>query len=111
MVLNPEYGDITDPDVGTDLVIHYGKPAGAQFPQTKITPRRRSSLLCEDQPEKCAEMLESIPDFDGLFEKKSFQEVQSMLDEFLSDEQTTEESSEEQSKYNEVDNAFKELLA
>ena len=31
LVLNPDYGDITDVDQGTDLVINYGKPAGAQF--------------------------------------------------------------------------------
>ena len=43
LVLNPEYGDITDTETGTDLVIKYGKPPGAQFPQTTITPRRRSS--------------------------------------------------------------------
>jgi hypothetical protein len=47
LVLNPEYGDITDVDGGTDLVITYGKPAGAQFPQTSIVPRRKSSPLTE----------------------------------------------------------------
>ena len=34
LVLNPDYGDITDTDEGTDIVLQYGKPAGAQFPQT-----------------------------------------------------------------------------
>ena len=41
LVLNPDYDDITDTETGTDLVINYGKPPGAQFPQTSITPRRR----------------------------------------------------------------------
>ena len=67
LVLNPEYGDITDPDSGTDLVLTYGKPAGASFPQTNLTPRRKSSPLCADGPERCTELLEGIPDFDGLF--------------------------------------------
>ena len=49
LVLNPEYGDITDVNEGTDLVLHYGKPAGAQFPQTTITPRRRPSKLSEKE--------------------------------------------------------------
>ena len=40
LVLNPEYGDITDTEAGTDLVLKYGKPAGAQFPQTTLTPLR-----------------------------------------------------------------------
>ena len=48
LVLNPEYGDITDVETGTDLVLKYGKPPGAQFPQTSLTPRRRTSPLCDD---------------------------------------------------------------
>jgi hypothetical protein len=67
LVLNPEYGDVTDPETGTDLVLTYGKPAGASFPQTNLTPRRKSSPLCADGPERCTELLEGIPDFDGLF--------------------------------------------
>jgi len=115
LVLNPEYGDITDPDAGTDLVINYGKPAGAQFPQTKITPRRRPSELCQEGAERCAEMLETIPAMDSLFEKKSHADVQKMLDEFLLG---AEENSSETSKYadsgtsetSSVEKAFDELL-
>jgi hypothetical protein len=115
LVLNPEYGDITDPDAGTDLVINYGKPAGAQFPQTKITPRRRPSELCQEGSERCAEMLETIPEMDSLFEKKSHADVQKMLDGFLLG---AEENSSETSKYadsgasdtSSVEKAFDELL-
>ena len=115
LVLNPEYGDITDVNEGTDLVINYGKPAGAQFPQTTITPRRRPSKLSEKENEVNA-LLDSIPDFDEVFEKKTPQEVQSMLDEFLLGEEDAEEISSESSHYNgtsektSVDQAFEELL-
>ena len=87
LVLNPEYGDITDPDTGTDLVIKYGKPPGAQYPQTTITPRRRSSPLCED--------------------------IQGMLDEWLAGEDS---AGDDVVKYDNkgtttsVDTAFKELM-
>jgi len=117
LVLNPDYGDITDPDEGTDLILTYGKPAGAVFPQTKLQPRRQQSPLCQDSPEKCAEMLESIPEFEGLFERKTTEQVNSLLDEFLSDEESAEENSVETSKYkntdesSSVDDAFNELLA
>ena len=116
LVLNPEYGDITDPEQGTDLVIHYGKPAGASFPQTKITPRRRPSALCEDDPARCAELLEAIPDIDTLFERKSSEQVSAMLDAYLLDDSDAESSSSETPKYNsepqstEIDKAFNELL-
>jgi len=114
LVLNPEYGDITDSEAGTDLVIRYGKPAGASFPQTEITPRRRPSLLCEDEAQ-CAEWLDTIPDLDSLFERKTPEEVEAILDEYLSGN-ADGDSSENLEKYstessNSVDKAFSELLS
>ena len=116
LVLNPEYGDITDTEAGTDLVLKYGKPAGAQFPQTTLTPRRRTSHLCDEAlggPEKAAELLENIPDFDGLFTRKTPEEIQTMLDEWLAGE---DEGSEDVVKYDSkgtttsVDTAFNQLM-
>ena len=116
LVLNPEYGDITDPDEGTDLVIHYGKPVGASFPQTKITPRRKNSLVDEDSA-KVAEYLETVPDLGSLFDRKTPEEVGQLLEEYLSGEDSAEERSVETSKYgggdkelSDVDSAFNELL-
>ena len=112
LVLNPDYDDITDTETGTDLVINYGKPPGAQFPQTSITPRRRPSPLMETE-EATAAALDQIPDFDTLFERKTPGQVQTMLDEFLLGEEGT---AEETTKYkssgtpNAVDKAFTELL-
>ena len=119
LVLNPEYGDITDPDAGTDLLLHYGKPAGAQFPQTKLTPRRRPSALCETSDEQCAEWLDTIPDLETLFERKGPEEVGAMLDAYLLDD--AEGVSTETQKFggtpdvvtsttSTVDAAFSELL-
>ena len=119
LVLNPEYGDITDPESGTDLVLTYGKPAGASFPQTKLTPRRRSSVLCDDAvggDDRCAELLENIPDFDNIFDRTSSDDVQAMLDEYLSNESTAEASSTETTRFaaenatDSVDAAFNELM-
>ena len=117
LVLNPEYGDSTDVNEGTDLVITYGKPAGAQFPQTTITPRRKSSPLAASEDE-IAGRLDEVPDFNTVFEgsRKTPQEVQGMLDSFLLQEEDAEEMSTESSHYNkstevtEVDAAFNELL-
>tara|TARA_R100000664_G_C2759714_1_gene149738 strand:- start:4556 stop:5305 length:750 start_codon:yes stop_codon:yes gene_type:complete len=117
LVLNPDYGDITDVDNGTDLIITYGKPAGAQFPQTNITPRRRTSALMESKSDS-ENLMSSIPEIPTLFERKSAQEVQVMLDEFLLGEEDAESTSSETTKYeseskteeNSVDRAFQELL-
>ena len=123
LVLNPEYGDITDVEEGTDLVINYGKPPGASFPQTKITPRRRNSVLCNDAvggDERCAELLQNIPDHSTLFDRKTSDDVATLLDEALTAEPDAAESSSTDTgavtkatsgdSANVVDQAFKELL-
>ncbi len=113
LVLNPEYGDITDVAEGTDLTIQYGKPPGAQFPQTSITPRRKPSPLAGSEAEISA-FLDQIPDFTEVFERKTPQQVQNMLDEFLLGESDAEEMSAETTKYNgaqsSIDQAFNELM-
>lgn len=121
LVLNPEYGDITDPETGTDLVLNYGKPAGMAFPQTKIMPSRRTSQICKDiSPEECANLLESVPDFTTVFERKTPEDVQRMLDEYLSDDESAEELSSETTRYgndttsqtsaSSVESAFQDLI-
>jgi len=117
LVLNPEYGDITGVHEGTDLVINYGKPPGAQFPQTTIVPRRKSSPLAKTDDD-IAGLLDSIPDFDEVFEsaRKTPTEIQQMLDEYLLGEDDAEDLSTETTKYetsspaSDVDKAFDELL-
>ena len=112
LVLNPEYGDITDAEDGTDLVVHYGKPAGATFPETKITPRRKNSPLHKDS-DKAREYLDGVPDFEELFaaSRKTSDEVQGILDTFLnSDEGASEDPASAFSETSEVDKAFSELL-
>jgi hypothetical protein len=114
-VLNPDYGDITDVDQGVDLVLQYGKPAGASFPKTTLTPRRKSTPLTKDT-NLSAQWLDSIPDMDSLFERKSPEDVGGLLDEFLLGEESAEETSTETRKYagdtaaSSVDAAFNELV-
>jgi len=115
LVLNPDYGDITDVDEGTDLLLKYGKPPGASFPQTSLTPRRRSSALVEDK-EQIKTLLEAVPDFVKLFDKKEGNDIQAMLDEFLLGEDDAEDASVETVKYSSgkddaVDKAFADLMA
>jgi len=92
LVLNPDYGDITDADSGTDLDLAYGKPAGASFPQTNITPKRKTTAACADaSEEECEELLAKIPELTGLFEKKTTADVQVLLDEHLNPSDPAEE--------------------
>jgi len=120
LVLNPDYGDITDPTEGTDLKLVYGKPPGAQFPQTKIQPRRKTSVISDDST-FMGEVLEHEIDWDSIFTRKTPEEVQAMLDEWLGSE---EDGAEDMVKYsssdsppstsegatNAVEAAFKDLM-
>lgn len=96
LVLNPEYGDITDPDSGTDLNLQYGKPAGASFPQTNIQPSRRTTAMCQDlSGPECQELLEKIPEFDSLFEKKTSDEIRQLVQQAMTEGADAEEVSSE----------------
>jgi len=87
------------------------------YPQTKVQPRRKSSPLCDDGDEACQEIVEAVPDLDTLFERKSTQDVQDILDEFLNSDVNAEDASSETTKYasttseasNDVEAALREL--
>jgi hypothetical protein len=138
LALNPEYGDITDTETGTDITLTYGKAPGKKFPQTMIEPKRASSKLCEKfTPDQCKALLNSVPDMDALFERKTPDQVKAALEAYLlgggdkeegeevsKDEiekgkgtakggkkgkQKAEESEEKVEETNEIDAAFEEL--
>jgi hypothetical protein len=118
LVLNPEYGDITDPENGTDLTILSSKAPGQSFPITKITPARKSSKLCQGTAEDCKELMDSVPDFNTLHERKTSAEVTAILDEYLASDASAEDASSEvrvSAKANKatsaIDSAFKDLLS
>ena len=113
LVLNPDYGDITDPESGTDLVLKYGKKAGAMFPSTDLEPRRKTTVLVKDK-DLMLEMLNTKFSYNEVFTRKTSEEVQEMLDTYLSGE--TADDSAGELKYNasnkqdSIDKAFQELL-
>ena len=115
LVLNPDYGDITDPHDGTDLVITYGKAPGAMYPNTVITARRKSSKICDDK-ELATEVLETEIEWDALFERKTPEQVSQMLDEYLLGEDGGDSSNEGTAdnagleKSYSVDKAFADLV-
>lgn len=122
LVLNPDFGDITDPDAGFDIKIKSGKAPGKTLPDTKVTPRIKPSRLCSGSDEECKDLLDSVPEFDGLFERKSADEIGKLLDEHLAGEtdKDAEAASTQTNKYggaskakdmNDVDKAFADLIS
>ena len=116
-VLDPDYGDITDPQTGTDIKLTYTIPGTpGSFPKTGLQPRRRPSVLCDDAVADCQDLLDSVPDIDNLFEVKSVEDVQALLDGYLSSDSSAESSSKETQKYqkktgSDVDKAFAAFMS
>lgn len=118
-VLNPEYGDVTDPETGTDFTITYERKGDKSFPDTDLQFSRKPSSLCgELGEEKCAELLDSLPDFDGLYERKSSAQVQEMLDAFIDSDDSDDEGGSDKEKFgssssetSDVDSALDDLKA
>tara|TARA_Y100000034_G_scaffold64311_4_gene77789 strand:+ start:12863 stop:13600 length:738 start_codon:yes stop_codon:yes gene_type:complete len=108
IVLDPDYGDITDVETGFDLKITYGKKAGEMFPSTDVMPRPRTSPLTSD-PALTKEIVETEVDFSSLFQRKTSDEVSNMLDEYLSDDETELTVSEDTTDVSDVESAFDEL--
>jgi len=116
LVLNEEYGDITDVEDGTDLTLQYGKPPGATYPKTALTPRRRTGPLCDDNlggEDKCAELLESVPDFDTIFVRKTPEDMEQIFNGFVSSlngASVEDTDIEVEATGNAVDQAFSDLV-
>ena len=114
-VLDPDYGDITDAETGTDVVLNYDVPGTpGSFPKTTLKPRRRPSVLCDEAVADCDELIDSVPDIGSLFERKSTDDIQAILDDFLSTDTSSEGRSSETSKYSKsntnVDEEFKKFM-
>jgi len=88
VVLDPEYGDITDTEKGTDIRIDYGKKQGQSFPTTDVRPMRRTSQLAETE-EQVNTLLESVVAASVVFERTSYEECERVLNETLGDAATS----------------------
>ena len=81
-VLDPDFGDITDPDSGFDLKVTYDKNSGKKYPETAVRPRREPSKLSKDQ-DQVEGWLASLPDIDAMQNRKTPDEVEEILNNFL----------------------------
>ena len=87
VVLDPDYGDITDTSSGTDIRIDYGKKSGQAFPSTDIRPMRKSSALAATD-EAIEKLISTVPDTATAFERVSLEECERILQETLGGEAT-----------------------
>ena len=92
-MLDEDYGDITDPHEGRDVRITCTKQPGKMWTTTEVRPRGKDSPLSEDN-KKSKQWLDNIPDVNDLFELKSYEELERIINAWLDgdDEESNKES-------------------
>jgi hypothetical protein len=91
--LNEEVGDILHPTEGFDLHVVIKQQPGKQFQDTDVEAARRPRKLSDDAVQ-AKQWLESVPNIDDMYRLKTPQEIEVLLNNWLSGGDTTSQSDE-----------------
>lgn len=79
IMLDPDYGDITDPMSGRDLTVTWIEEG--QYPKTTIRPKPNTSPLTTDP--LVIELLKKLPRIEDVFKAPEYDELEAMLKAYL----------------------------
>ena len=82
IMLDEDYGDITDPESGRDVKVRCYKPAGKKYSETEVMPRGKSSSLSTNTG-TAKQWLGNIPDVSKMFELKSSDELSKIVNDWI----------------------------
>lgn len=93
---DPDYGDLTDPMSGRDITVEFKTAAeiGKNYPETYIRVKPNTTPISEDR-----NVLESIKDqinISEMFKKVSYEEMESMLQQWLETGEVSDGNNEEE---------------
>lgn len=92
--LNEEVGDILDPQEGFDLNVVIKQQAGKQFQDTDVEAARRPRKLSDDAAQS-KQWVDSVPNIDDMYRLKSPQEIETLLNNWLSGGDATAPAADE----------------
>lgn len=101
LMMDEDYGDITDLKTGTDLKIKCTKSPGQQWAKTEVLPVRKASPLSGDASQT-KEWVSSIPDVNDIFRLKSYDELSNIVNNWLNGEEEAESTGSEWTSSNET---------
>jgi hypothetical protein len=84
LMLDEDYGDITDPFEGRDINVVCSKNPGQQWAMTEVTPRGKETKLSKDS-KQAKQWLDNLPDVDSIFQLKSYDELSKIINDWLAD--------------------------
>ena len=82
IMLDEDYGDITDPKTGRDVKVSCSKANGKTYASTDVMPRGKASPLSESA-DKAKQWMSSIPNLDELFTEKSYEELEKIVNDWI----------------------------
>ena len=127
IMLDEDYGDITDPTTGRDVKVVCTKAPGRQWATTEVRPRGKQTKLSTESTQ-AKQWVESIPDLDELYSFKSFDELEQIVTTWINGGETDAElnnstgttrgtstpektEGDDKKQYGNIEDAFKDLAA
>ena len=90
IMLDPDYGDITDVHEGHDVKVTCTKQPGKMYAMTDVMPRPKATAL--GTSDQIAQWSDSIPELDDVYSLKSYEQLENIINAWLngsdSDEST-----------------------
>ena len=97
VIADPDYGDITDPVNGRDVVVEFisAEESGASFPKTNIRVKPNQTPI-SDEPD-VLETVKKQQDITEIYQELSYEDLTDVLNEWLNPDSGTDEASDEES--------------
>jgi hypothetical protein len=87
LMLDEDYGDITDNETGRDIRVTCEKPPGRQFATTSVTPRGAVTPLTSDA-DQLTSWVDNIPSPSDLYELKTYNALEKLVNDWLNGDDT-----------------------
>ena len=89
IMLDEDYGDITDPLEGRDVKVVCTKPPGRMWATTTVRPRGKATALSTDA-DQIKTWTDNVPSLDDLYTLKTFDELEKIVNDCLNGEEDTD---------------------
>jgi hypothetical protein len=123
LMLDEDYGDITDPTEGRDIKVLCTKQPGKKWAMTEVRPRGKQSPLSGNS-ETSNGWLTNIPDLTEIYRCKTYDELSKIVNDWINDDvseegtsasfegntQTKTSEDGSNSGYSSIDDAFADLM-
>ena len=94
IMLDEDYGDITDTEDGRDVKVVCTKAPGRQWATTEVRPRGKQSPLSESA-DNIKQYTSNIPSLDDMYTCKTYEELEKIVNDWLNDDDSGDDTGTE----------------